>query len=610
MAFGADTISTATLGGFTSGVFSDTFDIGGADVDIIALQLQGGRRYRIDVDGGGDTLVRIFDAAGNELKANDDGADFGETLGLQPYTQLIPSFTGTHYVALSPYYLRAYDPTTTVGRTAPANALPFSVGTLIVTELWVDAFPDPGSIAGITAKGLGDRSDAIADLDRKIRVEFEASTVVDVLDVEMGRFDLEKGDVVAIDVNGEVDANVLDALLRVFDASGVEIARDDSSGFGLDSELVFAAGATGPYYIAVSGSGNGSYDAVTGAGTTPGDTGAFRVVLHRNPDQIGTTGADIVTGTPLADYLVGMAGDDSLSGLAAADVLSGGDGNDVLVGGDGADRLFGDFGNDDLAGGNGPDMISGGLGDDVIAGGSGDDVLEGDEGDDVIDGGNQNDTIRGGAGDDTLVGASGDDWVDGGDGNDTIHGGTGRDTLLGGAGDDALYGRDDDDVLDGGTGNDLLAGDNGNDVLRGGDGADTLQGLAGDDVLEGGAGDDTLQGGQGRDVLRGGAGADTLTGGLDGDVFDFDSVLDGMDRVTDFLVGTDRIDLATIVAAAGSIVTAANWTLFVRVTAGSGGGSLVAVDPDGAGAAFGFTTIAQVDNVAPATLADFGSFVF
>jgi Ca2+-binding RTX toxin-like protein len=63
-----------------------------------------------------------------------------------------------------------------------------------------------------------------------------------------------------------------------------------------------------------------------------------------------------------------------------------------------------------------------------------------------------------------------------------------------------------------------------------------------DDTLIGGMGRDTLLGGAGDDLLSGGVGLDTLTGGPGSDTFRFGSNTE-TDRITDFLSGTDRIEL-------------------------------------------------------------------
>ncbi|MDH4303587.1 MAG: Ig-like domain-containing protein [Nitrospira sp.] len=115
---------------------------------------------------------------------------------------------------------------------------------------------------------------------------------------------------------------------------------------------------------------------------------------------------------------------------------------------------------------------------------------------------------------------------------------------LGGNGNNCLTGNAGPDYLDGGKGNDRLTGGAGND---------TLLGDKGNDCLSGGGGNDRLLGGHGDDLLVGGTGADTLTGGLGVDTFRFalaDSPLAGIDRITDFTIGTDRIDGPRAVSAA------------------------------------------------------------
>jgi Ca2+-binding RTX toxin-like protein len=79
------------------------------------------------------------------------------------------------------------------------------------------------------------------------------------------------------------------------------------------------------------------------------------------------------------------------------------------------------------------------------------------------------------------------------------------------------------------------------DVLNKGKAA-TLTGSQYDDVLTGGTGNDVLLGGAGNDVLAGGKGADTLTGGAGADTFRFGGDTKA-DHITDFLSGTDRIEL-------------------------------------------------------------------
>ncbi|EPR6573304.1 Ig-like domain-containing protein [Vibrio cholerae] len=88
----------------------------------------------------------------------------------------------------------------------------------------------------------------------------------------------------------------------------------------------------------------------------------------------------------------------------------------------------------------------------------------------------------------------------------------------------------------------------GDDQIRGTDDNDIILGHAGNDVLDGGLGDDVLYGGSGNDILIGGLGNDILTGGSGEDLFKWvDGDLDGStDRITDFKIGEDKIDLSDL----------------------------------------------------------------
>jgi Ca2+-binding RTX toxin-like protein len=76
----------------------------------------------------------------------------------------------------------------------------------------------------------------------------------------------------------------------------------------------------------------------------------------------------------------------------------------------------------------------------------------------------------------------------------------------------------------------------------GGFGADTIKGNSANNVLYGRGGADSLNGGAGNDRLIGEQGNDTLTGGAGADIFVVTGAGDG-DIITDFVVGTDKIDL-------------------------------------------------------------------
>lgn len=241
----------------------------------------------------------------------------------------------------------------------------------------------------------------------------------------------------------------------------------------------------------------------------------------------------------------------------------------------------------------------GGSGHDLLVGNDVANTLTGNGGTDFLFGGGGNDSLYGGNGNDTIFGGTGHDYIDGGANNDTLHGNSGSDTIITSSGTNLIYGSSGADTITGGGGSDTIYGNSGNDTINGGGGSDTIYGGRGNDVLNGGNGNDILNGGMGQDTLTGGAGADTF-------VFDFvsDSWASRPDTITDFVSGTDRIDLSGIDADlatqgddAFEIVTAFTENAGQIVLATSGGNTTVQIDRDGDGVAEMAILVAGVTNL-------------
>ena len=293
---------------------------------------------------------------------------------------------------------------------------------------------------------------------------------------------------------------------------GYDIYADSGNGAGEVDRIVAAAGSAAVDIGLTSFSASASRIEVIDATTT---TGLVRLLGTTAANSFNFSGVSLV-GTNLSIDL--------------------GAGNDTLIGSAGSDRVLAGTGTDSLNGAGGADtyVVSGTLASNF----GGYDIY--------ADSGN-------GAGElDRIVVAAGSDAVD-----------------IGLTGFSATTGIE---VIDGTatTGTVRLVGNsaannfnfstttiNGANVrIDAAEGNDTVTGSNGSDRILGGLGNDSLNGGGGNDTLQSGSGLDTLTGGGGADRFDYTTLSDGLmvvsatsvlqfERISDFVIGQDLIDVAT-----------------------------------------------------------------
>jgi Ca2+-binding RTX toxin-like protein len=262
-------------------------------------------------------------------------------------------------------------------------------------------------------------------------------------------------------------------------------------------------------------------------------------------------------------------------------------------------RQFGTAGADNLTGGQDADLLIGNAGDDRLSGGDGDDLLAGGAGGDTLMGGLGSDTASYADARNGVVASLTDTTMNTGDAENDRY--SQIENLTGTKFDDSLFGHQGVNQLQGGGGNDLLSGM---------DGADQLFGEAGNDRLLGGEKADSLFGGDGQDQLFGGFGYDTLTGGSDADSFCFEGLNTGLDTITDFEHGVDKIGLGSDFGLS-SLATLGFFSGSRPVAAGSGPAilwddddSIILFDADGSGKGAA-VKIAVLEQHPTLTLSDF-----
>ncbi len=313
-----------------------------------------------------------------------------------------------------------------------------------------------------------------------------------------------------------------------------------------------------------------------------------------------------------------------VNGLGGNDNITTGSGNDTIIGGFGNDTMLAGGGNDvflvEAIGGT--DIFNGGIGYDIVQANAANVTINvsattfvGIE--EISAGGNAGLRLLGTSAADTMnlsnLILSGVTSIDAGRGNDTVTGAAGADTIIGGAENDLLMGGAGNDVFlvgasagidrfDGGADYDIVQATAANvtitvnattftnveEVSAGGFTGLQLAGTTASDIINlsglilngvtqivGGNGNDTIVGSAFNDRILGNARADNLTGGGGRDSFVFifasDSRTTEIDTITDFLRGTDLIDLSAIDAISGTAGNDAFTFVGSSVAAGAAG---------------------------------------
>jgi Ca2+-binding RTX toxin-like protein len=113
---------------------------------------------------------------------------------------------------------------------------------------------------------------------------------------------------------------------------------------------------------------------------------------------------------------------------------------------------------------------------------------------------------------------------------------------------------------------------------------------------------DTLIGGPNADTLTAGQGPDVLTGGKGADVFVYTAPAWNAGHITDFAVGTDKLDLSALLKASKYAGSDPVKDGYIRFQADGHGGTSVLYDSDGAKGSAAGGALVTLDNVSPGGL--------
>ena len=571
--FGADAATAGTIA--IGQTISDQLDFTG-DQDWYAFDITSTQAITFSTAAGvgagaGDTVITIYDAAGNVLASNDDnGTDFYSTLEFA-------ASAGTYYVAVSGYQdsvSGSYALTADLSREAGdgdvsqmaeyiastwfadmgANGAIWSLdATRTITfdlsgldagmqDAVRDALGAWGDAAGITfVEQVGGALTFADGASTETLVNSAGGEILSAL-VSLNAASMGTGDAVYQAIMHEIGhalglghaGSYANGDAVSYTAANLIFANDSSafsvmSGFSNATNELFAASgfsnvaAITPMMADVAAiqllygapSNTRTGDDTYGFGSTAG--ALFDASVHGNAAYtiVDSAGVDTLDYSQFgADQVISLFAGNfmNIGGLVGNVAIAAGTVIENAIGGSGNDTIGGNYQANVLQGLAGNDIISGWLGDDTVDGGDGDDWLYGNDGNDTLTAAGGLNRMFGGLGDDVLLGGVDFDKLFGGEGNDQMFGGAGDDLMLGGNGVNYLEGGIGNDRMLGGAHADTMLGGDGWDKLRGGDGDDVLMGEGGNDQITGGLGNDILDGGFGFDFLNGKEGNDTLIG--------------------------------------------------------------------------------------------------
>ena len=258
------------------------------DVDLIGFRVNSGQIVDFDLDttengaGGLNSLLRLFDATGQQLTINNNAAAPGElVVGFDAYLRHTFTSAGTYYIGVSNFNNATYDPQDGTGDSAGGL---YSIGSYQLTIQTAADTPVDTDDELSEATILG----SITTTPRTA-----SAAITPDVDVDMYRFTVTAGQVVDFDIDTPLNGpGGLGSYIRLFNSQGTQLASNNNgtapgeNTLGFDAYLRYTFTSNGTYYLGVSNSNNTQYNPSSGDNDTAGGNntvGSYDLIIQALP---------------------------------------------------------------------------------------------------------------------------------------------------------------------------------------------------------------------------------------------------------------------------------------------------------------------------------------
>ncbi len=287
-----DQMTEATALGALNGTISEIGNISfSTDVDMLSFTVTAGQTVSFDIDTptngppGLGSYLRVFDAQGNELAANNDRVAPGDPLppsddpdGFDSYIPFTFTRGGTYYVGVSNWQHRSYNPATGADALGADPKWLTGVYTLVITASTLDdRYEENDSIA------------AAANLGLLTTTQSYALSLQDGID--WFRFSIGSGGTSASTITTQFRHSQGDIDIDLYDANGNLVRRSNGV---TDSETISMDRlARGTYFLRVYGYNGARNPSYTLTLRPPGTTPVADKQLYVNFDGAALSNAQL-----------------------------------------------------------------------------------------------------------------------------------------------------------------------------------------------------------------------------------------------------------------------------------------------------------------------------